>query len=418
MVQISAPPSPQRISTDDPSVLLLLHAFTKPRQAAEAGAGFAHVDPAVLRSAITDFQQAGFIVPASDLVADEDETGAARTGATDVSSLKASVIMPTHDKAPYLDLTLASYLNQTCSNFELVVVDDGSSDDTRDVVARYEQRLNLKFLSQSNAGRAAARNYGIGEATGDILIFSDDDRIVGPAFVAKHLAAYSSADDKAYGLGWMYGIVSLLHRDILGPVFPALAKRLGTGDEAEQLVALTQPELVAKQYEQTITELGTVDPDWERKVTPVVERFGEQLTGLQLPWFLGSTGNMSAPKALVTEVGMFDVGYAGYGMEDTDICYALSGQGASCRLLRQAVNHHQLHPKYNVSAELRRSLDYFCKKYDCLETYLFARWFFGDIDITTANDIVLAAPGDDQHRAALLDELKTVLREQTTMRLG
>ena len=108
--------------------------------------------------------------------------------------LSASVVLPTHNKSRYLDLTLASYVKQVVGRYELVVVDDGSTDDTVQVVQRYADQLPLKFVQQGNAGRSAARNAGIRAATGDVIVFSDDDRIVPPSFVADHLRAFGRVD--------------------------------------------------------------------------------------------------------------------------------------------------------------------------------------------------------------------------------
>jgi GT2 family glycosyltransferase len=158
-------------------------------------------------------------------------------------------------------------------------------------------------------------------------------------------------------------------------------------------VALFEPADLAERFDDTIAEHGTVDPDWERKVEPVLEEFGDSLKGLELAWFLGSTGNLSAPRQAVQEVDGFDEGYVGYGMEDTDFCYALSRTGATAQIDRQAANFHQLHPKPGAGPELRRNLRYFARKHDRLEARLFLWWFAGGVDIRMANQIALAAKG-------------------------
>src|SRR6185369_13357859 len=85
----------------------------------------------------------------------------------------ASVVMPTYNKSPYLERTLASWVQQDYTDYELVLVDDGSADDTPQVIERYAPRLPLRTVRIANSGRSAARNRAIELATGDLIIFSD-----------------------------------------------------------------------------------------------------------------------------------------------------------------------------------------------------------------------------------------------------
>src|SRR5579859_1483870 len=123
-----------------------------------------------------------------------------------------SVIIPTYNKADYLDLTLASYEHQTFADYELVVVDDGSTDDTKAVVERHARNLNIVYQYQANSGRSMARNTAIGRASGRVLVFSDDDRMVAPDFLAEH--ARSNEDDGVQVLGAQQGILSFWRPDL------------------------------------------------------------------------------------------------------------------------------------------------------------------------------------------------------------
>lgn len=85
-----------------------------------------------------------------------------------------SVIIPTCDRASFLDKAVKSVLSQTYGDFELVIVDDGSKDDTSRVVSGfYDPRI--RYIIQDNKGPAAARNLGIRNAKGDYLAFLDSD---------------------------------------------------------------------------------------------------------------------------------------------------------------------------------------------------------------------------------------------------
>jgi glycosyltransferase involved in cell wall biosynthesis len=91
-------------------------------------------------------------------------------GATPV---RASVIIPTYNRAGRIGYCLDALRSQDCAHaFEVIVVDDGSNDDTLQVLARYPE---VRVVSQANAGPAAARNRGVREASGEIVLFTDDD---------------------------------------------------------------------------------------------------------------------------------------------------------------------------------------------------------------------------------------------------
>ncbi len=84
-----------------------------------------------------------------------------------------SVIIPTYNRAHYLTECVNSVLTQTSPVDEILVVDDGSTDSTRELVSEWKGRVT--YLSQRNAGAAAARNLGLRAASGDLVAFQDSD---------------------------------------------------------------------------------------------------------------------------------------------------------------------------------------------------------------------------------------------------
>ena len=86
-----------------------------------------------------------------------------------------SVIIPAYNVEEYIDKCLLSVLSQTYNNLEVIVINDGSTDDTAAIVKRYVTDPRLKLIDQQNAGVSAARNAGIAEASGKLLAFVDSD---------------------------------------------------------------------------------------------------------------------------------------------------------------------------------------------------------------------------------------------------
>ena len=95
---------------------------------------------------------------------------------------KVSVIIPIYNVERYLEKCLDSILKQTLDPIEIICVDDGSTDATPQMLARFaELHGNLRVLRQENAGSSVARNHGLDVATGDYIYFMDsDDWLTGP----------------------------------------------------------------------------------------------------------------------------------------------------------------------------------------------------------------------------------------------
>jgi glycosyltransferase involved in cell wall biosynthesis len=92
------------------------------------------------------------------------------------------VVIPCYNQAQFLGEAIESVLSQSYEHFELIVVDDGSTDETSEVASRYE---GVRLIRQENRGLAGARNRGLGEAKGEYLVFLDaDDRLLPGALEA------------------------------------------------------------------------------------------------------------------------------------------------------------------------------------------------------------------------------------------
>jgi CDP-glycerol glycerophosphotransferase len=96
-----------------------------------------------------------------------------------VGSARISVVVPVHNVAPYLEACLESLAQQTVADLEIVMVDDGSTDDSPAIAERFVARdERFRLLRQENAGQGPARNAGLDRATGEFVAFVDGDDVV------------------------------------------------------------------------------------------------------------------------------------------------------------------------------------------------------------------------------------------------
>lgn len=110
-------------------------------------------------------------------------------------SRKVSVIVPCYNASGTLERCIRSLLDQTYSDFEIITVNDGSSDGTSDVLRRLsEEDDRIIILDQENAGVSAARNNGMKVAHGEYISFVDADDYVEPVFLERLINCISDAD--------------------------------------------------------------------------------------------------------------------------------------------------------------------------------------------------------------------------------
>ena len=116
-----------------------------------------------------------------------------------------SVVMPVHNAAPYVRQAIMSVVRQTCSDWELIVVDDGSTDGSDRVLAAFGNRIRL--VTQPNAGPSVARNRGLELASGDYVAFLDADDEWHPEFLSTTLGVsrqQRQSSIKGVYTGWAY----------------------------------------------------------------------------------------------------------------------------------------------------------------------------------------------------------------------
>ncbi|SRR5260221_7724190 len=176
---------------------------------------------------------------------------------------EASIIIPTFNGANKLTTTLNSLQKQSEGNFEIIVVVDGSTDNTLEVLSSFGTKAqNFKIVIEQNGGRAYARNRGAEKATGEILIFIDDDIEIMNDNIQNHINFHKSHVD---------------------------ATLVGATRLNQVQVAADHFQLYRERSEQ---KLG--------------QRFNEKITRVSFDNYIFTTSNMSVARTLFVEMGMFD----------------------------------------------------------------------------------------------------------------
>lgn len=226
-----------------------------------------------------------------------------------------SVVVPTYNRSGFLRTLLGQLTGQSLpvSDFEVVVSDDGSSDDTKAVVDSFADRLRLKYHFQEDLGfRAAeARNAGARLATGPILVFMDTGTLVGPDYLAHHLAAHRDADRPHAVVGYAYG-------------YNPEAPMPGLAD----ILAAHGPEEVLARHRD--------DPAFLDVRHGLLEGCDFDLNRRAVPWMFFWTNNCSMRTADFWAIGGFDEGFSGWGVEDLDLGFRVHRHGLPFLVSRDA----------------------------------------------------------------------------------
>jgi len=109
---------------------------------------------------------------------------------------KISVIIPVYNEEKYIEKCLHSLKKQSCKNFELIVVNNNSTDRSAEIAKKFTK----KVLNCKKQGISAARNYGAQKANGDILCFIDADAILDKDWISKVAKSFNKNADACYGL--------------------------------------------------------------------------------------------------------------------------------------------------------------------------------------------------------------------------
>lgn len=215
-------------------------------------------------------------------------------------SIKLSVIVPTYNRLEQLKRVLSGLENQTApfEQFEVVVISDGSKDGTEEYVCNRQTSLELYLSSQANQGVAAARNSGLAQARGEIVLFLDDDIVPTPTLLEEHIGWHDKHGDQVV---------------VIGPMLTPPDYNMSPWVRWEQ-------DKLTEQYQ------AMLNGEWEATARQFY------------------TGNISLRRCHLIQVGGFDPTFR--RAEDVELAYRLMALGLRFLFNPQAIGYHYAKRSY------------------------------------------------------------------------
>jgi len=108
--------------------------------------------------------------------------------------MKVSVVITCYNYAKYIEICLDSVLAQSFRDFEVIIVNDGSTDDSEEKILKYTERDNFRYIYQGNSGQACAKNTGFRNARGEFIAFLDADDFWEPSKLERQVPYFDDPD--------------------------------------------------------------------------------------------------------------------------------------------------------------------------------------------------------------------------------
>lgn len=214
-----------------------------------------------------------------------------------ITDLLLSVVIPTYNRADAIEMTLRHLENQSISSrlFEVLVVDDGSTDETPQIIINNSFDLQLSYHQQSNRGAAAARNQGVKMAKGDLILFLDADVIPDRQLLSSHLTTHNYKKEYL----------------VVGRVCP-------------------WPKTLQAWYQRVVySDHGEMDYGIEERI---------------IPFYMTLGGNFSLSMHAFSSIGGYDEAFPAGGAEETEFAFRATSLGYRIRYQPLAVGYHN-HPR-------------------------------------------------------------------------
>lgn len=272
-----------------------------------------------------------------------------------------SVVIPTYNYKTILQKTIDSLCQQSLDNdlFEVIVVDDGSSDGTEQLVADYQDKINIRYYYQSDLGFrvARARNIGIDNARFSRILFFDAGMGASPVLLEKHYQ-WLTKDPQAVVLGLSYGVYEF------------------TTQRHQQLSDILQQSDLGKALPEMQPHRALYDCRYN-----YMESVNFDFKAVPIPWILCWTGHVSCSTAMLRQIGGFDEWFSAWGGEDVELGIRLHQAGCAFELIEgmEAVHYPHLKDPDSKQQSALNNIDYIHNKHQLPSTGLMAQYNWEDL---------------------------------------
>lgn len=236
-----------------------------------------------------------------------------------------SVVIPTYNRKALLEKTLLSLSKQSLdkSRFEVIVVDDGSSDGTDILVESFRSDIAIQYFFQEDLGFrvAQARNIGINIAKFPVILFIDSGVIISSHLLQKHLELHHN-EPKLVVIGLSHGVNEY---------------DMENAEEMEEIIKNNS-------LDKAFLKLRQLPHLWDCRTT-FLESTQYQLDKTTIPWILFWTSHISVSSTEVKAVGGFDEWFQSWGGEDVELGLRLHQAGCIYKVLPGVESIHCPHPR-------------------------------------------------------------------------
>ena len=238
--------------------------------------------------------------------------------------IEISVVIPTYNRSDLLSHTLTALQAQTLNKsiFEVIVIDDGGSDNSEEVVNLFKPELNVKYFWQEDNGFRAgkARNIGTAIAEGKYVVYVDTGVLLSTTALEEHLQVHRNALHPVAIIGYVYGF------DLDAEGIEKMNTVIDANDVDSILYQLHQQNAFDIRQQQ-------------------YDDLGENITNWPAPFDLFWTCHVSAERSELLKVGLFDENFQTWGGEDVDLGVRLFLNNNMFVMNKSICSFHWPHPK-------------------------------------------------------------------------
>lgn len=280
-----------------------------------------------------------------------------------MNKIEISVIIPTYNKSSRLILMLRSIENlKIVDSCEFIFINDNSNDNTKELLEKFKERNKKKIRmivinNPSNLGRSIARNKGLREAKGKLIIFTDDDVLLHPEFICYHQLAHRSAKDLViHGRIRSLPYLKFFKNPMTGELYKG---GFAQGVLKSKIITLDMfGDERIKQYLKKNSKISK----FELNIDELFEATTPEDSYVRWIGFTG--GNVSILRTNLIEIDGFDnkMGKT-WGCEDIETGYRLHLSGMKFKYEKDAKVYHLDHYRENINEIHNIAMEYFINKH-------------------------------------------------------